>query len=218
MFKVSQKGWLMVHSYDKVSSLSFPLHYPCFPGFTGIMKNIQGSKGKGTTGAAWESAVLIFNRQFYLKHLLLKQLGTWKPEPSNAAQHPPGRSVPGCWHSTVSIQGESLWEVKASSVLSMQLGSCCSGRSWWYSGWLDHTFLSMASKSWPKKKRLLQCSQAVSQWRGQNNQSSACLSRDSWSPNNMIVKTLEISSFCHTPENSFGYLATEVRRAWTLCR
>lgn len=112
------------------------------------------------------------------------------------------------WHSAVSIQREILQEVKANSALR-EAGDKVAG-------WIMLPVYYF--KVLTQEKRLLKYSQAVTWWRGQTKWSSVCLSRDSWPPNKVTVKTLEINSVHSTPESIFGYVATEVKTLWTPCR
>lgn len=173
-------------------------------GFTGIMKNIPGSKGEGNTGAAWELAALIFNRHLYLKHLLLKQqrhLEAWAMKWCSASSREVSTWL---WHCVVSIQGESLQEVKASTMLPMQVKARhLLLLEKLMIKWLVGSYSLVYYIKALAKRRPLRYSQAESPQRGWHKQSSAGLSRDSWPHNNMIVKTLEINSFLSTPEKKF---------------
>lgn len=119
------------------------------------------------------------------------------------------------WHSAVSIQGESLQEVKANSGLHMQVDTCCSREKLEMKWLVESCSPVYYIKVLAQEKRLLQHSQAVSWWRGKAKQSSVYLSRGSWLLNKVTDKTLEIDSFHSTPENILGYIATEVKTSWT---
>lgn len=178
-------------------------------------KTSQGARERETQGQAWELAVLIFNSHLYLKHLLLKQqrqLEAWAMKWCSASSrevstwllalccvHPRGKFAGGNANAP-----HAGWHLLLLEKLMIK--------------WLVGSYSLVYYIKALAKKRLLQYSQAESSWRGQHNQSTACLSRDSWRHNSMIVKTLEINSFLPTPEKIFGLLTTKVKLAWTLSR